>query len=185
MKRMFRTVFRKFTLLVGSLFFDKKYFQSPFFQEMNFGSRWIWRSIRHQIIGKENKHIPWPVSHYITIQGPKENVIFSPLNIDNFQGKGVYLQCEQARITIGEGTLIANNVGIITANHDPHNLVAHLSGKPVVIGENCWIGINAVILPGVTLGDNTIVGAGSVVTHSFPEGNCVIAGNPAKVIKKI
>ena len=51
--------------------------------------------------------------------------------------------------------------------------------------KNCWIGFNAVILPGVILGDNTIVGAGSIVTKSFESGHCVIAGNPAKIIKYI
>jgi acetyltransferase-like isoleucine patch superfamily enzyme len=60
-----------------------------------------------------------------------------------------------------------------------------MDGKDVVIGNKCWIGMNAMILPGVHLGDNTIVGAGSVVTKSFPEGNVVIAGNPAKLIKKL
>jgi len=51
----------------------------------------------------------------------------------------------------------------------------------VRIGEKCWIGMNSVILPGVTIGDNTVVGAGSVVIKSFPDGNCVIAGNRLKL----
>lgn len=60
-----------------------------------------------------------------------------------------------------------------------------MDGKDVIIGKKCWIGMNAIILPGVKLGDNTIVGAGSVVTKSFPDGNLVIAGNPAKIINKL
>ncbi|MDT4068951.1 type 8 capsular polysaccharide synthesis protein Cap8J, partial [Staphylococcus aureus] len=58
-------------------------------------------------------------------------------------------------------------------------------GEDVKIGNYSWIGMNSVILPGVELGEHTIVGAGSVVTKSFPEGNVVIGGNPAKIIKKI
>ncbi|MBO8759626.1 type 8 capsular polysaccharide synthesis protein Cap8J, partial [Staphylococcus aureus] len=57
--------------------------------------------------------------------------------------------------------------------------------EDVKIGNYSWIGMNSVILPGVELGEHTIVGAGSVVTKSFPEGNVVIGGNPAKIIKKI
>lgn len=105
--------------------------------------------------------------------------------MNNFQRFGNYFQGGYGKIIIGKGTLIAPNVGIITGNHNPCKLDEHLSGKDVVIGERCWIGMNVVLMPGVVLGPITIVGAGSVVTKSFPEGNCVIAGNPAKIIKKL
>ncbi len=74
---------------------------------------------------------------------------------------------------------------MITENHDLNNLDYHQPTQPILIGKNCWIGMNAVILPGVVLGDHTIVGAGAVVTKSFSEGSCVIVGNPAKLIRKI
>ncbi|MGA2084600.1 MAG: DapH/DapD/GlmU-related protein, partial [Terracidiphilus sp.] len=61
----------------------------------------------------------------------------------------------------------------------------HLEGKDVVLGENCWIGMNAVILPGVHLGARTVVGAGAIVRTSFPEGNCILAGVPAKKVKEL
>ena len=157
-----RTIYKKFTLFLGTVFFDKRYLKNKWFQDSPFGMKWIWRSIRHQVFGRENKHIPWPVSHYITINGPKENIIFSPDDIDNFQGKGIYFQCEKGKIVIGRGTLIANNTAFITANHDPNDIKKHLEGKDIVIGDDCWIGINAVILPGVVLGDNTVVGAGTI-----------------------
>jgi acetyltransferase-like isoleucine patch superfamily enzyme len=57
--------------------------------------------------------------------------------------------------------------------------------KDVTIEDDCWIGRNVTILPGVTLGPHTIVGAGAVVTSSFPEGWCVIGGVPARKIKEI
>ena len=55
--------------------------------------------------------------------------------------------------------------------------------KPVKICENVWIGENAIILPGIEIGKNSIIGAGSVVTKNVPE-NCIVAGNPARIIKK-
>ena len=73
---------------------------------------------------------------------------------------------------------------IISANHDVSDFSKHIK-KPVKIGNNVWIGANVVILPGVEIGDNTVIGAGSIVTKSFKEGNCIIAGNPAKIIKKL
>lgn len=90
-------------------------------------------------------------------------------------------------ITIGDHCMFAPNVQLYTATHpiEPRKRKSGLEyGRPIVIGNNVWIGGNSVILPGVTLGDNVVVGAGSVVTKSFPE-NCVLAGNPAKIIRLV
>lgn len=86
-------------------------------------------------------------------------------------------------IEIGDNTIWAPGVKFISANHDPDNLKKWKKDKPIKIGNNCWIGANAVILPGVKLGDNCIVGAGAVVTKSFSSGT-VIVGNPAKEKKR-
>ena len=88
-------------------------------------------------------------------------------------------------IYIGDYTQISQNVGIISANHDPYDLAAHLPAKPIRIGRYCLIGMNAMILPGVELGDYTIVAANAVVTECFPEGFVVLAGAPAKPVKKL
>jgi acetyltransferase-like isoleucine patch superfamily enzyme len=113
-----------------------------------------------------------------------DNLIFDINDRPRIFQSGCLLQAI-GKITIGKGTWISQNVGIITANHDfEGNLDENAAAKDVTIGERCWIGMNSVILPGVILGDRTIVGAGSVVTHSFPEGYCVIAGNPAKIIRR-
>lgn len=91
------------------------------------------------------------------------------------------------KVKIGDNCLIAPQVGIYTACHplDRETRISGLEcGKPVTIGNDCWIGGHAVINPGVTLGDNVVVGSGSVVTKSFPS-NVVIAGNPARIIKRM
>lgn len=87
-------------------------------------------------------------------------------------------------VEIGDGTVIGPNVGILSANHDLYQRNLATADGPVRIGQNCWIGMNAVILPGVVLGDNVTVAAGSVVTASFPS-NVVIGGVPARVLKHI
>ena len=168
---------------MGSIFFEKRYISGKHFEESKSGWKWLLRSILCQKILGFNKHIPWPVSPFIAISDPN-NIVFDVNDINNFQTFGSYFQNLKAKIYIGKGTYIAPNVGIITTNHDPYNLDSYLDGKDVIIGEKCWIGMNSMILPGVILGDHTIVGAGSVVTKSFPSGNVVIAGNPAKTIKK-
>ena len=86
-------------------------------------------------------------------------------------------------ITIEDDVLVAANSQIISNNHDPeeHQI---LTCKPVVLKRNCWIGAGATILPGVTVGENAIVGAGSVVTKDV-EANTVVGGIPAKLIKRL
>jgi acetyltransferase-like isoleucine patch superfamily enzyme len=88
------------------------------------------------------------------------------------------------KVYIGDYTIFAPGIKIISANHDKKDLLKHnKSTLPVIIGNNCWIGTNAVILPGVQLGDNVIVAAGSVVSKSF-SSNVVVGGVPATIIKK-
>lgn len=92
-----------------------------------------------------------------------------------------------APVKIGNDCMLAPNVSLFTAQHplDPKERRSGLeSAAPINIGNDCWIGGGAIILPGVTLGNNVVVGAGAVVTKSFGD-NVVIAGNPAKVIKTI
>lgn len=97
---------------------------------------------------------------------------------------GCYIQGGNG-IEIGDDTIFAPGVKIISANHDPANGMEWAPAPPIRIGRRCWIGANAVILPGVELGDGCIVGAGAVVTKSFPAGHCVLAGVPARQIRTL
>ncbi len=105
-------------------------------------------------------------------------------------GKGCWIQqgCtffDRGGITLGNDVFIAPKVNLITINHDPDpDNRSATYGRPIVIEDKVWIGINSTILPGVTIGYGSIVGANSVVTHSVPPMT-VVAGNPAKVIKEI
>ncbi|WP_413577891.1 sugar O-acetyltransferase [Bdellovibrio sp. HCB290] len=97
----------------------------------------------------------------------------------------VFLDCN--KITIGEDCQIAPGVQFYTATH-PLEAKTRKSGlesaHPITIGNNVWIGGNAIICPGVTIGDNSVVGAGSVVTKSLP-ANVLAVGNPARIIRQL
>jgi maltose O-acetyltransferase len=103
-------------------------------------------------------------------------------------GDGVFLNyncviLDVVAVYIGDGTQIGPGVQILTADHprDPEQRKSGLEyGRPIVIGRNVWIGGGALIMPGVTIGDDAIIGAGSVVTKDVPAGSTVV-GNPARV----
>lgn len=88
-------------------------------------------------------------------------------------------------VTIGHHCLLGPRVGIYTATH-PALAAQRISGlefgKPIIIGNHVWIGGNALIMPGVTIGNDVVVAAGAVVTKDVPDGT-MVAGNPAKVIR--
>lgn len=92
---------------------------------------------------------------------------------------------DRGGITIGDDVFIAPKVCLTTINHDfnPYNRRATFC-KPIVIKDRVWIGINVTICPGVTIGENSVIAAGSVVTKDVPP-NVIVAGNPAKVIKQL
>jgi acetyltransferase-like isoleucine patch superfamily enzyme len=99
---------------------------------------------------------------------------------------GCYLQATHG-ISIGENTIWSFNVSMVTSDHDLSDYRLENSSKsgPITIGSNCWIGAGVTILPKVSLGANTVVGANSVVTTSFPQGNVILAGCPARVIREL
>jgi len=128
-----------------------------------------------------NKAAYWPV-HVTSKVHDAENIL---VGVDAYPGimNGCYIQ-GKGGITIGDYTQIAPNVAIISANHDVYDSRKHICAE-VKIGKYCWLGAGCKIMPGVKLGDWTIVGAGAVVTKSFPEGYCVVGGVPAKKIKDL
>ncbi|HDR7280161.1 MULTISPECIES: acyltransferase [Bacillus cereus group] len=126
---------------------------------------------------KKHSNIYWPVHKNSIVSGNVKIGINSSVGAT----PGCYIQ-GIGEVIIGDYTILAPNVGIISSNHDLYDYRVHHKER-VIIGNYCWIGMNAVVLPGVVLGNHTIVAAGAVVTKSFEEGYCVIGGNPAKIIK--
>lgn len=88
-------------------------------------------------------------------------------------------------ITVEDDVLIGPNTNIITEEHPLNPQQRHgLHARPVVIRRNAWLGAGVIVLPGVTIGENAIVGAGSVVTKDVPD-NAVVVGSPAKIVKYV
>jgi len=102
----------------------------------------------------------------------KSVILERNLNLDRLNHRGIH---------IGKNTLIASQATVMSHDH-----VKRVNGMPMMIdtfiGERCLIGIGAMIMPGVKIGNEVIIGAGSVVTKDVPS-NCIVAGNPAKIIK--
>jgi len=169
---------------IFALFFEKRFLVGRHFDDGFAGYTWAARAIWQRHLLRLAPTLPFPTTINCHVANSR-NIEFHPDDLNNFQTGGTYFQNMHGSIFLGKGSYIAPNVGIITANHNPLNLAEHLPAENVVIGENCWIGMNSVILPGVILGERTIVAAGSIVKQSFPEGFCVIAGAPARKVKDL
>jgi acetyltransferase-like isoleucine patch superfamily enzyme len=120
--------------------------------------------------------------------------VFPPLYADFGKnltlGKRVFINAgctfqDQGGIVIGDDCLIGHNTVMATLNHDlAPSRRADMHPAPIIIGRNVWIGSNATILAGVTIGDNAVVAAASVVTKDVPE-NSIVVGSPARVIRTV
>lgn len=106
-------------------------------------------------------------------------------------GKGIYANfnltlVDDTHIYVGDYTMFGPNVTVATAGHpilpEPREKGMQYNA-PVHIGRNCWFGAGVVILPGITVGDNVVVGAGSIVTKDLPD-NVVAVGNPCRICAK-
>lgn len=125
------------------------------------------------------RKIPWPVHFTSNVGG---NITTGYLTTPGMM-PGIYINGMNG-IEFGDNVYIASGVKIISANHDFKDYSKHTKAHPIIIGNDVWIGTNAVILPEVSIADGCIIGAGSVVTKSFEEKNCIIVGNPAKKIRE-
>ena len=164
-----KSVIKKIPLIRDYLSFNSVYYDG--------GSFFKFLYFRYFVSSKQNVY--WPVHPSSEVRGCV------------FVGKGTRVGHRPNCIIQGRGKLffgdyveVGPNCVIISGNHSLTNQ-ADVVKKETIIGDNCWIASSCNILAGVVLGPRTVVGAGSVVTKSFPEGYCVIAGNPAKIIKSI
>ena len=123
---------------------------------------------------------------------PEQTYLTPPFQIDcacrMFLGKNVFANhgltvMSVGTVTIEDGVMLGPEVGIFTVNHEPKNIRVIFT-KEILIKKNAWIGARVNILPGVTIGENAIIGTGSVVTKDIPD-NAVAVGNPARVVKFI
>lgn len=130
------------------------------------------------------------------IGGPVDETVtvFPPLHSDFGKnitvGKRVFINSgcrfqDQGGVSIGDDCLIGHSTVLATLNHDlDPSRRADMHPAPIVIGRNVWIGANVTLLPGVTVGDNAVVAAASVVTKDVPE-NTVVVGSPARVVRTL
>jgi acetyltransferase-like isoleucine patch superfamily enzyme len=133
-----------------------------------------------QKIYRLNPKVKWPVHYTSRVIAPnniQKGILCDPGdNINN------YIQANNG-IIFGNNIELAPGVSIISSNHETTNLSKHVEGKPIIIGNNVWIGANTTVLPEVTIGNNVTIGANSVVTKDIAS-NSIAVGNPCKVIKK-
>lgn len=106
---------------------------------------------------------------------------------DNFYANYECIILDIANVTIGDNVMFGPRVGVYTAGHPIDAVIRNEGfeyGKPIVIGNDVWVGANVVINPGVTIGSNVVIGSGSIVTKDIPD-NVIAVGNPCHVLREI
>lgn len=133
-----------------------------------------------QKILRVNGRVPWPV-HFTS------RVLYhNNISVGNRTAPGLNANCYiQGRngIDIGHNVRVGPGVGLISANHELDDFDRWPDGPSLKIGDNVWIGMNAVVLPGITIGSNVAIGANSTVTKDIPS-NSIAAGNPCRIIRE-
>lgn len=133
----------------------------------------------HQKVLRINGPVPWPVHRTSRI------AFFDRIIVGENSNPGLNMGCYvQGRggIHIGHNLRMGPNVGLISANHAQDDYDKWVDAGPLRIGDNVWIGMGAVVLPGVSIGDNVIIAANSVISVDIPS-NVIAGGVPCKVIK--
>lgn len=135
-----------------------------------------------QRILRVNGNVPWPV-HWSSIATYPRNI--KRKDFQPYPGfmLGQYIQALNG-IELGKNVRLGPGLKLIYSNHFLNDYSKHEKAGTIVIGDNCWLAADVIVLPGVTLGNHVIVAAGAVVTKSFEE-NVLIGGNPAKIIKTL
>ena len=127
-----------------------------------------------------------PVDESVTVFPP----FYSDFGKNIRLGKRIFINSgckfqDQGGVAIGDDCLIGHNTVLATLNHDLEpSRRADMHPAPITIGRNVWIGSNATVLPGVTIGDNAVVAAASVVTKDVPE-NAIVVGSPVRVVRSL
>jgi acetyltransferase-like isoleucine patch superfamily enzyme len=160
----------------------KKLVQKIFRLRTDVGLSFYLADLFYRKLLRLNGDTPWALHHTSKVISPKN--ITRGINVYPGDSPGNYIEATNG-IFIDDYTNIGPNVGIISANHNSIDNALYDPAPPIRIGKFCWIGMSAVVLPGLVLGDFTIVGAGAVVTRSFPDGFVVVAGNPAVIVKQL
>lgn len=134
------------------------------------------------------KHLLGSVGENCWIEPPIRVAYGNHIHIGkNFYGNFNFVVVDDATVTIGDNVMVAPNVTISTAGHpiDPEiRITGQQFSLPITIEDNVWLGTGVIINPGVTIGRNSVIGAGSVVTKSIP-ANVVAAGVPCRVLREI
>lgn len=141
---------------------------------------WLTNLAFQRVLGI-NADVPWMVHYTSRVTAPHRITLGEGVWVSFAVSGSCYVQGING-IHIGDNTIFGPGVCIVSADHDPADLSRHLRCAPITIGARCWIGAHVVVLPGVSLGDDVIVGAGAVVTRSFP-AHSVVAGVPARLLR--